>query len=227
MSNLISNELRKTIAKQLTIAAIQKQPDEIGLRLEELNTNYWLNHIAIIESISGANRNQWRKSILHGVMTATTSVTLEIEFEDPKYSVSTLFDITNCRHGFDAVIEACPMTAAYIKLNKHTGNPVISLQSEESVPRVNDMYLIEVESQFNKTFKDIAKSLEVKVSSAESFYNGVMRILYGIRTKKQLAEQLPEAVQYLPVPEHKPSSNLVPVEFIESIRKQIESGIGK
>lgn len=225
----LSNELRERVVDQLTQQAVAKHGKRIGAALKKMNEQFWKAHAASLESVLQIDTKRYPELIAAGVFAATTTVTPTVGGKGDiiriSYSSYDKADQRKCDVAKMVLRSPDFSTVAdFIKRQTHYNVFELRFTSPASVPRLNDMHLIESSSKISTQAAALQEDLKNIFDAADGFREKAIDILRSCRTSRQLTDIFPEAAKLLPQPEKK-SHALAPVELVDNVRQMLTNGI--
>lgn len=225
----ITNEMRAKVADELTVKAVSKHGQRLAKALQKLNALYWDKHLTAVDALLQIDRARWPELIAAGVLQATASVIPRIAQK------GNLASFTSRRSDSrDAVIRRLVLTSpAYTTVSQFVkkesrysseSDALWFISDIGSVPRLNDMELVEANEIIAKQAAKLHEDLKAVFDAADKFRSDVESILMSCRTSRQLVDLFPEAAALLPQPV-KTGSELAPVELVDSVRGMLNKGV--
>ena len=191
-----------------------------------------------MQNILGLPSSAWSEPIQKGILTATTSCVaffrkpIENGLRGASYIAERFERPVRLFAGDDhCMFYSVLSSPEFIKVkslvtSQRNGSSLsMYFQSSESVPRMNDMEVIEFDSQLYHEITAAMDSLKKVADAFSSIYNDTLSVLLSISTDKQLLELLPEAKEFLPPPEPKNSKAVAPAEYVNKLRERIAAGV--
>lgn len=225
----ITNEMRAKVADELTVKAVSKHGQRLAKALQKLNAQYWDKHLKAVDELLQIDRARWPELIAAGLLQATASVIPRIAQK------GNLASFTSRRSDSrDAVIRrlvlnspAYSTVSQFVKKESRYSSESDALwfiSDIGSVPRLNDMELVEANEIIAKKAAKLHEDLKAVFDAADKFRSDVESILMSCRTSRQLVDLFPEAAALLPQPV-KTGSELAPIELVDSVRGMLNMGV--
>lgn len=225
----LSNELRERVVDQLTQQAVAKHGKRIGAALKKMNEQFWKDHAASLDRVLQIDTKRYPELIAAGVFAATTTVTPTVSGKGEIIRIS--YSSHNKADQRKAEIAKLVLrssefgsVADFIKRQSHYNVFELRFTSSASVPRLNDMHVIESSCKMATQAAALQEDLKKIFEAADDFREKAIDILRSCRTSRQLTDIFPEAAKLLPQPEKK-SHALAPIELVDNVRQMLTNGI--
>lgn len=232
---ILSNKIRRDVAIGLAKKAVAKHGQGLAERFDTINKRFWDAHKANIEAVLPVPRSAWANLIQLGVVSGTIKVEPSIyykpELSNQDIHKSMTLTLASITDDFDPMlflgeIKEFAFIRKYFARTRYSRESyLMSLISDETVPQMNGYYKIHKDSELGKCINSARDDLLSVVKAFEKVYNDILGLLFSFKTDKQLLDHLPEAKEFLPLPEPKNSKAVVPAEYVKSLRERIAAGV--
>lgn len=231
----LNNKIRRDVAIGLAKKAVAKHGEGLAARFDAINKQFWDAHKAKVEAVLPVPRSAWAELIQLGIVSGTIKVEPTIyykpELSNQDVHKSMTLTLASITEEFDPMLflgetkEFAFIRKYFARTRYSRESYLMSLTSDETVPQMNGHYKIHKDSELGKCIDSARDDLISVVKAFEKVYNDVIGLLFSFKTDKQLLEHLPEAKEFLPLPEPKDSKAVAPAEYVKSLRERIAAGV--